>query len=45
MKINIYINNRPLDEYPPEELEAVRNQLSTAAMTAAGYIKEEQRKN
>ena len=40
MKINIYINGRPLCDYSPEELEAVKTELSAAAMEAAGYIKE-----
>jgi len=41
MKINIYINGRPLAEYQPVELDGIKKELSAAAMKAADYIRKE----
>lgn len=40
MKVNIYINNKPIAEYNPQELEESKRELTYKAMKAAGYIKE-----
>lgn len=39
MKINIYINNKPIEEYSPQELEKIKRELTYRAMKAAGYKK------
>lgn len=40
MKVNIYINNKPIAEYNPQELKKVKEELTYKAMKAAGYTKE-----
>lgn len=37
MKIEIYINNKPIAEYTPQELEHIKKELTYRAMKAAGY--------
>lgn len=39
MKIEIYINGRPVEEYPEDEMNAIKQKLTETAMSAAGYIK------
>lgn len=39
MKINIYINNKPIAEYSPQELEKIGKELNRTAFIAAGYEK------
>ena len=39
MKINIYINNKPIAEYSPQELEKIGKELNRTAFEAAGYEK------
>ena len=40
MKIEIYINDRPIEEFSPEELHEIGTILTERAMKAAGYIRE-----
>ena len=40
MKIEIYINDRPIEEFSPEELKEKGKILTQRAMKAAGYIPE-----
>lgn len=40
MKIEIYINDRPIEEFSPEELKETGKILTQRAMKAAGYIVE-----
>lgn len=40
MKIEIYINDRPIDDFSAKELQEVGRTLTETAMKAAGYIKE-----
>lgn len=40
MKLNIYINNKPIADYNPRELEKIKKELTYKAMKAAGYTKE-----
>lgn len=37
MKVNIYINNKPIAEYSPQDLEKIKKELTYKAMNAAGY--------
>lgn len=37
LKVLIYINNRPIEDYPPDELEEIKNKLTDRAMAAVGY--------
>ena len=37
MKVNIYINNKPIAEYNPQELEESKRERTYKAMKAAGY--------
>lgn len=43
MKINIYINNKPLAEYEPKELERIKKELTYRAFAAAGYKPQEEK--
>lgn len=38
MKIEIYINGRPVESYPENELEKIKLELTKKAMEAAGYV-------
>ena len=38
MKVNIYINGRPVESYTEEELKEIRWALTVKAMKAAGYV-------
>ncbi len=40
MKIEIYINDRPIEDFSAKELQEVGRTLTERAMKAAGYIKE-----
>lgn len=40
MKVNIYINNKPIAAYNPQDLEKVKKELTYKAMKAARYTKE-----
>lgn len=40
MKVNVYINNKPIEAYSPEELEEIKKELTYRAMKAAGYERE-----
>lgn len=40
MKVNIYINNKLMAEYSPQELEKIKKELTYRAMKAAGYERE-----
>ena len=37
MKIEIYINNKPIEESDPKELEEIKVKLTERAFAAAGY--------
>lgn len=37
LKVLIYINGRPIDDYPPDELEELKNKITDKMMAAAGY--------
>lgn len=37
LKVLIYINNRPIEDYPPDELEKIKNEITDRMMAAAGY--------
>lgn len=37
MKVNIYINNKPIEDYNPQELEEIKRKLTYKAMKGAGY--------
>lgn len=37
MKIQIYINNKPMTDYTLQELEEIKTQLTDKALAAAGY--------
>lgn len=39
MKIEIYINGRPVEEYPEGEMKAIKQKLTENAMRAAGYVR------
>lgn len=39
MKIEIYINNKPISDYSPEELAELKEKLTQNSMKAAGYKK------
>lgn len=43
MKIEIYINDRPIEEFSKEELHEIGTILTERAMKAAGYIKEKKK--
>ena len=43
MKVEIYINNRPIEEFSQEELHEIGTILTERAMKAAGYIKEKKK--
>lgn len=40
MKIEIYINDRPIEDFSAKELQEVGRILTERAMKAAGYIRE-----
>ena len=40
MKIEIYINDRPIEMIAPEELKEIGKILTKRAMKAAGYVPE-----
>lgn len=42
MKIEIYINDRPIETIAPEELKEIGKILAKRAMKAAGYVPEKQ---
>ncbi len=44
MKVTIYINNKPISDYDPEELEEIKKELNRRAFAAAGYIPESEAK-
>lgn len=44
MKIEIYINNRPVNEYSEDEMKELKRKLTETAMRAAGYVPEKVRK-
>lgn len=46
LKIEIYINGKPIEDFEPKELEEVKAKLTRKAMAAAGFapLKEAQRK-
>lgn len=44
MKIEIYINNKPMADYSPQELEEIREILTERAFAAAGYVRKKKRK-
>ena len=37
MKIEIYINNKPMADYSPQELQIIKETLTARAFAAAGY--------
>lgn len=37
LKVLIYINDRPIEDYPPDELEEIKIKLTDKMMAAAGY--------
>ena len=37
MKINIYINDQPLENYSAADLEKIKAELTLRALAAAGY--------
>lgn len=39
MKIEIYINNKPISDYQEEELEEIKKELTRRAFAAAGYVR------
>ena len=39
MKIKIYINNRPVEDYPEDELKEIRIKLNEKAMGSAGFVR------
>ena len=43
MTIQIYINERPVDEYSQAELDEIKKTLTETAMRAAGCKKDEKR--
>lgn len=44
MTVKIYINNRPLEDHAPSELATLKEKLTETAMSAAGYIRDENEK-
>ena len=39
MKIEIYINDKPMADYSPQELEKIKETLTERAFKAAGYTR------
>ncbi|MDD6043835.1 MAG: hypothetical protein PUB87_08830 [Eubacteriaceae bacterium] len=37
MKIKIYINNRPVEDYSEKELKEIKRKLNEKAMNSAGF--------
>lgn len=37
LKVLIYINGRPIEDYPPDELEELKIKITDKMMDAAGY--------
>ena len=38
LKVEIYINEKPIEEYEPEELEEIKVKLTRKAMAAIGFV-------
>lgn len=43
LKVKIYINNKPIEEYSTEELEDIKMRLTYKAMRAAGYVPKDEK--
>ena len=43
MKIEIYINDRPIEDFSEKELHEIGTILTERAMKAAGYIREKKK--
>ena len=41
MKIKIYINNRPVEDYPEDELKEIKRKLNEKAMSSAGFVRKQ----
>ena len=41
MKIKIYINNRPVEDYPEDELKEIKIKLNEKAMSSAGFVRKQ----
>ena len=44
MTVNVYINDRRIEDYPPEELEQLKLEINIAAFKAIGYVRKSDKK-
>ena len=45
MKVNVYINNKPIAYYNAQELETIKKELTYKSMKGAGYIRKNENDN
>ena len=45
MKVNIYINNKSVEDYNAQELETIKKELTYKSMKGAGYTRKNENDN